>query len=352
MINPPKLLLAGSWEWEIYEYALARGFHSNGWEVIPFRLGEHLGSSLFCRFQAKLKLGPEINGLNRKFLKVVSEEKPDAIFLNLVDLIFRETLEKVKHFSPDIVLVTYHNDNPFVGLKNRFKWRHYLSSIRLADITLVYRPSNIKDARRWGGKNIHILPPYYLTYRDRPCLNPCQRYSSDVIFIGHFEDDGRAETIDYLVNNGIDVGLYGTGWEKVAKRYSWAGGKKIRMTRGNEYSRLLSQAKIGLVFLSRANRDVWTRRCFEIPACGTLMMAPRTGELEDLFADGREAVYYDSEEDLLQKLKYYLVNDKERQQIAHAGRERCINDGHNQMGRTETLIRIIYEFAMSHQAQV
>ena len=164
------------------------------------------------------------------------------------------------------MLVSFHNDNPFVGIKNRIKWRLYLNSLSLMDIALVYRPSNINDARNFGAQNIHVLPPYYLSYRHRPMFDSTQDYSSDVIYIGHYENDGRAESIDHLISNGISVELYGTGWNTIIDKYSSLAGKIIRPTRGSEYSLLLSGAKIALVFLSKINRDVWTRRCFEIPA--------------------------------------------------------------------------------------
>ena len=98
-----------------------------------------------------------------------------------------------------------------------------------------------------------------------------------------------------------------------------------------------------LVFLSYANRDVYSRRCFEIAACGTMMCAPRTRELEQLFADGKEAVYFDSKEDLLQKIKYYLGNEEKRSTIAQAGRGRCIEGGNDEISRAKQLIDIIGE---------
>lgn len=341
MSGSRKILLAGSWQWEIYEHALAAGFRCNGWQVVPFKLENHLSRSQICRFQVRLKIGREINSLNRAFLNVVKDEKPDVVFLNLVDLVYRNTLQNLKRSNSKIVLVTYHNDNPFVGLANRFRWRHYLSSLDLADITLVYRPKNIEDAKRWGAKNIYILPPYYLTYRDRPYFKSKGSYLSDVIFIGHYENDGRDEIIDHLIKNGVNVRIYGTKWNEVADKYSWLTANDIKMVRGDEYSRLLSGAKIALVFLSKRNDDVWTRRCFEIPACGTLMMAPRTKELELFFESGREAIFYDSKSDLLEKIKHYLKHDGERERIAEAGMKRCVECEHNEIGRVKQLINII-----------
>ncbi|MBN2570114.1 MAG: glycosyltransferase family 1 protein [Deltaproteobacteria bacterium] len=244
----------------------------------------------------------------------------------------------MKEITPNSILILYHNDNPFVGLVNKFKMRHYLKSIAWADIALVYRPSNIDAAHKYEAKRVEIFPPHYLSYRHRPMLSNDR---CDVIFIGHYAPDDRAEYLDYLIKNGIDVRVYGTGWGKAQKKFKGLNSMNIRSVWGEEYKSILCSAKIALVFLSNKNRDVYTRRCFEIPACETLMLAPRTPALEGLFADGKEAVYYDSREDLLRKIQYYLKHDEERLNIAKAGRNRCLKDGHNEIGRAGFLIEII-----------
>ena len=87
------------------------------------------------------------------------------------------------------------------------------------------------------------------------------------------------------------------------------------------------------------NRDVYTRRCFEIPACGTAMVAPRTKELQAMYREGEEAVYFDSKEELLAKVRWLLEDDEARNRIAKAGRERCLQDGHSNVIRAPRSLR-------------
>ena len=42
------------------------------------------------------------------------------------------------------------------------------------------------------------------------------------------------------------------------------------------------------------------------------MMAERTDEHLSMFEENKEAVYFSSKEELLEKCKYYLVHDSER----------------------------------------
>jgi spore maturation protein CgeB len=47
---------------------------------------------------------------------------------------------------------------------------------------------------------------------------------------------------------------------------------------------------------------------------------------ERIFEPGKEAVFYDSTEDAIEKIKYYLQHDNEREKIARAGFARVHRD--------------------------
>jgi spore maturation protein CgeB len=102
-----------------------------------------------------------------------------------------------------------------------------------------------------------------------------------------------------------------------------------------EYAKALCGADICLCFLSKINRDVYTRRCFEIPACGRLLLAERTYELQTLFKEDEEACFFSSEEELTNKVCWLLENPTIRNKIAESGQKRVWKDGHDIYSRTK-----------------
>ncbi|PZC45439.1 MAG: Spore maturation protein CgeB [Chloroflexi bacterium] len=336
------MVIAGEWRWDIYEEALAAGFRANGVEVIPFKAGNYLGSDLLSRIERKTLWGPATVRLNKALQRIISESSPDVLFLWRMTHIFRRTLATLLRKYPGLRVVTYNNDSPFQDGRGWKQWRHYIQTARLAHLNFVYRPSDVSLAQEAGIPNPRVLLPYYLKEVHRPITEIPPDFQNDVVFVGHYEDDGRVETLNYLARKGVSVRIYGTLWENASlepelKRMP------IHPAYGEDYVRALAGAKIALVFLSGKNRDVYTRRCFEIPACGTAMVAPRTPELGALYRDGVEAAYFNSKEELLIEIQRLLEDDRKRDQIAKAGLARCLGDGHSNIDRGEQVIRALKE---------
>lgn len=62
-------------------------------------------------------------------------------------------------------------------------------------------------------------------------------------------------------------------------------------------------------------------RVIDILGAGGFCLTNYQAELSEYFENGRELVWFESPEDLIEKAEYYLIHDKEREQIATNGME-------------------------------
>jgi len=189
--------------------------------------------------------------------------------------------------------------------------------------------------------NTSLLRSSYIKERNFKIENTKDSpFKCDVIFVGHYEADGRDVAIKRLLEKGIHLQLHGTGWE-ASPEYEYIEGKlgTIKPIYGTDYNLALNSAKIALVFLSKINNDTYTRRCFEIPATGTLMLAEYTTDLaEHLFLENEEALYFKDNRELLAKINTYLANDVLREKIAKAGYKKLHTAGHEVRDRAKTVL--------------
>jgi spore maturation protein CgeB len=331
-----RLLLAGYWQVDYYERALADGFEACGVEVVPFMVGRFLRKDLWSRLERKMLRGPVISRLNRELIRTVAECRPEIVFLFLPIYIYAST---VAHIREDCgaVVVSHNHDNPYEDGRRWLLWRNYHACIRHCDLNYTSRPASVEHAAREGVPNPRLLKQFYIAGVHRPIFEVEPEFRNDVVFAGHYEPDGRDAILEYLIESGIDLRIFGPAWNLSSRPNVRAQSPYI--VEGDRYVQALAGAKIALVFLSARNKDFYTTRCFEIPACGTMMLAPRNDMLKAMFEEGREAVYYSSKEELLSKIRYYLANEGERQRIARAGHERCMRDGHSNIDRACHVLR-------------
>ena len=197
--------------------------------------------------------------------------------------------------------------------------------------------------KKLGAKNVFFVnnsysevfhKPYTLTEEEKNELG------GDVGFIGAWEEE-RCKSILYLVNHGVKVKVFGDAkWNKYAN-YSPNLTIMGRLLTKEDYCKSLHAFRISLCFLRKMNFDTQTTRSVEIPACGGFMMAERTEEHLNLFEENKEAIYFSTDEELLKKCLYYLVNVEERNKIAVAGRERAVMSGYSNEDMIRSFINSI-----------
>jgi spore maturation protein CgeB len=75
---------------------------------------------------------------------------------------------------------------------------------------------------------------------------------------------------------------------------------------------------------------------------GSFYLTHDNPDLHTLFTTGKEIETYQSIEDCIAKVRYYLAHDTEREAIAYAGRQRAISE-HTWDHRFNTLLDTLKE---------
>ena len=334
-----KILVVGQYKHEIYERSLFDAFINMGHEVSSFQIGsfDYVGNNRFLsiveRFQNRYLLGPKIIKINSRLLHKVNSVRPDLVFLYRVVEINPTIIAKIKNLGCEVF--SYNNDDPFSRIPSKRYWRNYFRTTLICDHNFVYRKKNIEDFNNIGINNVSLLMPYYIKENNFPITID---KTFDVIFAGHFENDGRDKYIKALLDAKINVNVFGDPKWKEAPLYQEIKSVFNTAKRGKDYNILLNKAKIALVFLSKINSDTYTRRCFEIPATKTLMLSEYTTDLDNLYKHNKEAVYFRSEEDLVVKCKNLISNPSKIKQIGEAGFKRLHSDDHSIENRARKIL--------------
>lgn len=149
----------------------------------------------------------------------------------------------------------------------------------------------------------------------------------DVSFLGDCTKSDRLEYINFLIENGIQVKTFGKG-------------SKNGFVEWKEYSKIFSRSKINLNFtkidkLSWANKDepLLNRvrqgskgRAGEISLTKSFCLSEYAHDLNFIFEIGKEIDVFHNKEELLEKIKFYLSNDVEREKIAANAYKKATNN--------------------------
>lgn len=335
-----KIIVVGAGDYPIYERALYDAFKELGYTEIKLvtwnKVLKRNNSfwKLLSKIETRYATGIQTLLFNKHLLDICYSDKPDIVFLYSCRLVYPNTVSKLQ--SNGIYVASYCNDDPFSDKYRDYFWKNYKNSLKFCNINYVYRHSNIKDVENITGIPGKLLRAYYIEKSNYICSKEeLLPDVPDVIFLGHIENDERLDYLDALLGKGIKLGLNELAYGE------WAKGKDNVVFLENPrewYNRYLCSCKIPLVFLSKINRDTYTRRCFEIPAAGALLFCPYTEDLASMFDENREIIFYRSKEDFVSKTMYYLQHDEERRIIASNGHKRLLNDGHEIKDRARTIL--------------
>ena len=283
---------------------------------------------------------PENRKENSQIIEKINSTYYDIVWIDKGITIFPETLQYIKKKSPKTLLISYSPDN--MALRHN-QSQQYLECIPLYDYIITNKSYILDDLKKLGAKDIRFVNNSYESTFHYPRILTSEDYKEiggDIGFVGAWEKE-RCESILYLAQHGLNVRVWGGGkWLKYKGMYPNLTIEEKGLYSEN-YSKSFQAFKISLCFLRKMNFDLQTTRTVEIPACGGFMMAERTSEHQAMFEEGKESAFFSSNEELLEKCKYYLSHEEERKKIAAAGIKRCQTSGYSNEDTIRNIINNI-----------
>jgi len=297
------------------------GFEKNGHKVIPF---DPVSIS---------------NPIDSAF-KLVKEHKPDLILHTKNELpveTFQELrlYAKVIQWYPDPVIAEWLP--PFV---------------KAADIFFTMSEGLIEKFKKFN-PNVFWLtqafePSFFQIKEIRP--EDIKTFSADVTFVGNLGSKPqylpRRESLERVIKEGFHLKWWGPRIPrklstiplilgKIGRSY---GGKFVW---GEEYTKVAQLSKVFLAFDSMPHiRKSMSARMYTAVGCRAFYMCQHVDGIEEVLEPDKELVTFHSEDEMIDKIKYYLPKEEKRREIAEAGKKKVLRE-HTYEIRIKQMLKII-----------
>lgn len=185
-----------------------------------------------------------------------------------------------------------------------------------------------------------IYAPFFINIKKYKIL-PDSEKKFEVSFVGQYHPS-RAWVINKIKNSGIPIKVFGKGWakdselthEEMIKVFNES---KINLNLSNcinfDLRHLLDFKNNSLIDLMKSYKlilgskykkdqkvfEMVKSRFYEINACGGFQISFFAQGLEREYIIGEELDIFENTEQLVNKIKYYLENEKQRESIANKG---------------------------------
>ena len=240
----------------------------------------------------------------------ITEDSTDAIFTYLSgEQVSPDTMKAIRSFGVPTVNLCLNDKEFFVGKVRNGQASGMRDICRHFDLCWTSTEDALKKYCVEGAL------PIYLPEGANPDIHrPYQReeQSIDVSFVGQCYGN-RPLIIERLRKQGFQVEAFGKGWPSGPLS-------------AEDMIRMYSRSRINLGFGGVDGHDdtyCLKGRDFEIPMSGGFYMTEYNHEIERVYDLGREIVTYSDLDDLIAKVRYFLSNPEEREQIRLRGFEKA-----------------------------
>ena len=304
--------------------------------VVPTTIensGYETRPSTIARVRHRLRLPGDPARANESIIDKISDDT-NVLWLDNADMVRPATLAKARQISTGLRIL-YFTEDDMMNSSLRTRWTE--RAFQHLDLWVTTKSYNQlpDELPAFGMKNILFVNNVASPDIHRPIQvndEDAHAFGAPITFIGSFERP-RARSLLRLAEANIAVRVWGNGWTHMQGKHS---NLRIegRAIYNLDYAKSISSSAMNLCFLRHNNRDLQTCRSVEIPSCGGFMIHERNAEITSIFREDKEAVYFSSDDELIDCCLKWAEKPEARTEIAKNGRDR------------------VKELNLTHEAQV
>ncbi|PCJ98637.1 MAG: hypothetical protein COA45_07940 [Zetaproteobacteria bacterium] len=281
---------------------LINGFTRLGHNVYVFNDRDYARYSNILRSQRRGK-----KRMNEKVIEVCRDYQPDLIVLGHCKNITNETLSEIRK-AVNGVKILYRNVDPLSSPQNIKDIKQ-----RVGHVDGIFITTAGKDLGQFSNDNggVYFMPNPVDPALDNRRAFDNQKADIDFLFLASYlrdQHDHRHITAQYLLDNkdslNIQIGGAGINEHRVF---------------GIEYFNVLERSKMGLCMNKTNDYYLYASdRMSQYMASGVLSFIPEGPKFEDIF-DNDSFITFQTNEELIDKIKYYNQHEDTRIKIAQTG---------------------------------
>lgn len=315
-----------------------RAFEILGHEVVAIETEAPLAfyaGSLALRAAARILKRPlrrHTRPIREAALEAARTMRPELVFAYKAIHFDGNVMEEIRRLS-GATLVHWHPDDH----RTRTHWSaDFNSALPVYDVHVTPKSFAVSELLEDGARRVEFVPFGYDHEVHRP-VPPRPGPLRQAVFIGTFEPD-RAGFLEHAAREGIDLEVWGGHWHRLPRESPLRAHCRFREVLADDMAAAIASAQLSLGFLRKLNRDLHTARTFEIPACGGVMLAERTEEQRSFFEEGKEALYFDTRDEMVATIREYSNRPDDLARIRAAALERCRRGRYSYTDRLEDLL--------------
>ncbi len=315
-----------------------RSANALGHEVKLFQYDKHVQRRsrfefLLKRIERLLPQDSLIQSMNRKFLVLAKEWKPDVVLSVTNAPIRPSSLLFLRSILPNTRFVLIWPDS----LANM--QQHVFSGAPLYDFVASYGRDTEAAFLRAGFRKVRFVP---LAGDPRiHWMDIGQEFDWDISFVGGWRPE-REAALSFLRNKfpGHRMRVIGPKWPTVCRDRSLRSVCSGQPLFGKEMASLFQRTRVNINVIDDTNFPSANMRFFEIPTAGGVQVSSPCPDMDGEFLDGRHLMYYNSMEQLAEKVELLLKDPVLCDNMRHASQE-LIASKHNYDSRLHSILKYV-----------